>query len=390
MLGIDYLLSPVTFRDFLDNNYDKTSIYIPGTSDKFNGLFGWDDLNHALNYGTLQPPQSRIIFEKKSLPPDELTKLDEWLKKGATFVINQLQTVDPLTEELTNALALDLNTRIQVNCYTSWPNKQGFDCHYDLHDVFIIQNEGRKLWRVYEPTFKHPVEQDRRQKGEMPEGRDPYIECEMTPGDVMYIPRGHWHKALSITPSIHFTVGLRPVTPLDFMQWLLDRWMIDDEEIFFRQNFPVAGAREFGGDVREMLASHIGEFGKWIANKAETTDFQELFPKFVMESVRPRLTYQLPHDAELQTAIDENTRFILARNQKTLAKYDPETRLARLVFFGSEFTMENVSPEFFDKAFSAEGTFSGSEIIAHCPEMTWDDLCPVLQVAFNQRIIRVA
>lgn len=80
--------------------------------------------------------------------------------------------------------------------------------HYDLYDVFIIQGEGKRLWRIGQscdaqtPLIPH----DRLQILAEFETRDEY---EMECGDVLYIPPGVAHWGISQGESTSFSIGCR-------------------------------------------------------------------------------------------------------------------------------------------------------------------------------------
>jgi len=93
------------------------------------------------------------------------TALVEELRRGATLIID---AVDAFHEPLT-ALAENLerlfHVRIQVNAYAGWRHSNGFNVHWDDHDVFILQVAGRKRWTVFGSTrraypLKNVVETD--------------------------------------------------------------------------------------------------------------------------------------------------------------------------------------------------------------------------------------
>ena len=44
-----------------------------------------------------------------------------------------------------------LESFVGTNMYLTPPGTQGFAPHYDDVEVFILQLEGKKHWRVYEP-----------------------------------------------------------------------------------------------------------------------------------------------------------------------------------------------------------------------------------------------
>ena len=65
---------------------------------------------------------------------------------------------------------------------------QGFAPHYDDIDAFILQLEGYKHWKVYEPFSKQetlPRESSRDFTEEDMKGKDPVIEVDLGPGDVL-------------------------------------------------------------------------------------------------------------------------------------------------------------------------------------------------------------
>jgi ribosomal protein L16 Arg81 hydroxylase len=123
---------------------------------------------------------------------------------------------------------------VQVNMYAGWQTSRGFDLHWDDHDVFILQVTGRKLWRIYGETRKHPVTGD---KAEKPSNVDePVWEGMLEDGDLLYIPRGWWHVAMpQAEPTLHLTVGIHNRTGLDLLRWLSERLR---ESESFREDLP--------------------------------------------------------------------------------------------------------------------------------------------------------
>ena len=73
---------------------------------------------------------------------------------------------------------------------------QAFDAHFDWMDVFILQLEGCKHWKVYNPpAVVFPT------KGQVskPNVSSPSLrilqEFDLTAGSIAYIPRGFVHEA---------------------------------------------------------------------------------------------------------------------------------------------------------------------------------------------------
>ena len=95
---------------------------------------------------------------------------------------------------------------LQVNAYLTPESSRGLNVHYDIHDVFVMQTEGRKRWRIYDnpvplPGKDQPFSADTCKPGKVIE------EFDLDPGDLIYIPRGYMHDAESQgLTSLHLTV----------------------------------------------------------------------------------------------------------------------------------------------------------------------------------------
>ena len=137
MLGLDYLVSPLSSDDFVSQYKGKKAVYIPGEQNKYENLFPWETVNDLL-FSNRDFVGCRLIHKKKALPESAYRELEKWLAKGATFVINHVNRVDPLVEKFQAVLSYELNTWVNINAYMSCPSKQGFDIHFDSHDVFIV------------------------------------------------------------------------------------------------------------------------------------------------------------------------------------------------------------------------------------------------------------
>lgn len=136
---------------------------------------------------------------------------------GATLVLQGLhRTYEPVLR-FTQDLAADLGHPCQVNAYITPPQSTGFSDHYDVHDVFVVQVEGEKRWRIREPVWPLPLRDqpwDAHQEEIVAAAqREPLEEFVMTPGDVLYLPRGYLHSATALGDiSIHLTIGVHQWT----------------------------------------------------------------------------------------------------------------------------------------------------------------------------------
>jgi len=377
MFGLAQIVAPLGVDEFLDKYWGRRAVLIPGDQSKFAELFGWTEVNNYLNAARKSYDGMRLVYDKKPLGPEQFARVDHWLSEGATLVINSANQIDPVVGSFASMLARDLNTHVNVNCYASCPSKQGFDNHFDQHDVFVVHVEGRKSWKVFEPTQTYPLHLQGTDKGDPPD-TEPYIECELTPGDVLFIPRGHWHYAVAETPSIHLTVGPESRAGGEFLLWIAHQ-LISGEE-FFRRDFPVAGAALLGGERSDTsLERHIDEFRKRLNDAIEGDQLREALIRYCMTANPIKHAHQLPRTWTLKDEITPRTRFQVPLDQKALIRYDEQEKRAVVHIRGHMLNLLGVSRAVLSALFnSGEAGLCGEELMRNDPEADWEKLRPAL------------
>lgn len=183
------------------------------------------------------------------------------LAAGATLVLQGLHRLWPPLIDFVREAVDDLGHPVQANAYITPPDNQGFDPHYDVHDVFVLQVSGDKRWIVHEPVHTDPLPSqpwtDHRATIAARGAQTPVIDTVLTAGDVLYLPRGWVHSARSgDTTSIHLTIGVAAMTGLDVMRAVVDA-LADDAE--FRKSLPmgidVAHAGETAAIASKVMAA---------------------------------------------------------------------------------------------------------------------------------------
>ncbi len=106
---------------------------------------------------------------------------------------------------------------MQANAYVTPPQNRGFDAHYDVHDVFVLQIAGTKRWIVHEPVHPDPLRDrpwtDHRTAVAEAARGEAHLDTVLEPGDVLYLPRGWLHAAEAQgAVSIHLTLGVHTWT----------------------------------------------------------------------------------------------------------------------------------------------------------------------------------
>jgi ribosomal protein L16 Arg81 hydroxylase len=157
--------------------------------------------------------------------PVNAARVKTLLGLGASLVANHLHRVCPEVAAVGRLLEREFAARVAANVYCSFSGVQAFQTHYDLHDVFAVQAEGEKVWRIYEARADTPVQN-------LPPGEEVekwlvatrgrlLFEAHMKPGDILYLPRGQYHDALTAAgASLHVTYGVSPMTGIALFKLL--------------------------------------------------------------------------------------------------------------------------------------------------------------------------
>ena len=267
------LLAPVTPDEFFGEYYGRKPLHVPGAPDKFAAAMSWGDLNRILAVDAFWTKDNLRLYQDvaeipaedycRSVPglgarvlrPDpDLVKAR--MSRGASLVLNSIDTLTPGIRSVADVLERTLLGYAQLNLYCSFAGHKAFDSHFDTHEVFALHAEGEKTWSVYEGRLDNPVrhpafldltpEQHRRNRG------GPMMEVRMTPGDLLYLPRGQYHDALASSgATLHLTFGVIPVRGIDLLE-LLEEEVVTDG--LFRRDLPRPDAEGGADDLRERLA----------------------------------------------------------------------------------------------------------------------------------------
>jgi hypothetical protein len=220
----------------------------------FPDLLTHDSIDELLGERGLRTPFLRVVKDGSTLARADFTapgglgagiadqvsddKLTSLLAGGSTLVLQALHRVWPPIIAFCQQLAADLGHPVQANAYVTPPQNQGFDDHYDLHDVFVLQVAGSKKWSIHAPVHPAPLRDqpwtDRRDEVRRAAQEAPVIETVLEPGDVLYLPRGYLHAATALGGvTVHLTLGVHSWTRHDVAEELVAlalAQLADDEE----------------------------------------------------------------------------------------------------------------------------------------------------------------
>ena len=174
----------------------------------------WQILDRLL---AAQPADLLVVARGRLLdipPPRSLGQLRVMFAQGVGIALRGPEPHSPEVAAIAEAVARDLPGEQRVIVFATARQSHGFGWHYDAEDVFIVQTGGNKTY-----YFRETTGDTRPARGAQPDFRTirlehtPIMECRLTPGDWLYLPRGYWHVARAHTDSLSLSIGIFPDEP---------------------------------------------------------------------------------------------------------------------------------------------------------------------------------
>jgi lysine-specific demethylase/histidyl-hydroxylase NO66 len=268
--ALGYLLAPMTERTFFDGWWARKPLLIHRESpDYYRDLFSLADLDRTLASAKgNQRVKLALVAAAGSDRRTEEGPVDEIMHdrafkrfvQGDTVRLSGIDSLWPAVTELCASLRQSLSASVHANAYLTPENAQGFNVHFDDYDVLILQVGGAKEWFVYEAGYEMPVDGELPKvwnKAKAPEDESKLRVLEhatLETGDLLYIPRGFYHKALtSTTASLHLTLSINPIYWVSFLRKALELAALESPEL--REALPPGflASGETDGELRDRF-----------------------------------------------------------------------------------------------------------------------------------------
>src|SRR5829696_3827062 len=263
-------VGPLEVERFLAEHWERKPLVVPrGEDGRFDDLLAARDVERLLTETAIRTPAFRLVKAGETVSgytsdlswrPDPFTgvadvpRVLEQFEAGATIVLQRLHHSWLSLARYCRLLEAFLGHPAQANAYYTPRGSQGLPVHHDTHEVFVLQVAGHKRWLVYDPVFELPL-RNQRYKAELGPPGDPVHDLTLAAGDVLYLPRGWMHEALtSDADSFHITVGVNGYSWIDAVRAAVDSCA---DDIDFRRSVPADGEQpvDLLERVRERLAA---------------------------------------------------------------------------------------------------------------------------------------
>ena len=249
---LSYLISPISKTEFFKTYHEKEALLSKhNDANRFHGLLSIDRIDEiiastelppsSLDMVRKEPPIERSYYTFKNGNIDRGAVIRHY-QEGATIILPQLHLADEILAKFCRSLESVFSSHVQTNIYLTPGSSQGFNTHFDDHDVFVIQLSGTKKWRLYQKPIDNPYRGESFNTKDYKAG-ELQKEFELKEGECVYIPRGLMHDAISVgeKASLHITVGLIVKKWADLMLEALSEVAIRNPK--FRRSLPPGFAR---------------------------------------------------------------------------------------------------------------------------------------------------
>lgn len=328
------LISPIDPADFFDNTYGRKALHIPGPPEKFAKVFSWEELNGLLGMSTIWTDRSfelaldgRLLRAeeycysgpnregRRTMRPD-LRRVRGLLRDGATLALDFVELLTPGLRSVAQTIETVTGAQVCGSLFCSWKETQGYGSHFDTQNVFACHLAGTKTWRIYEGRMANAAdfpggnrqsfseEHHEKAKGRL------VAKIDMSPGDLLYIPHGLYHDALSSSEAcLHISFGAMHLVAQDFIQTLAKDLTKDP---LFREHLPHIDDLEAHGPYLRRIGARLQEI---VSQPAIAQQFRDFMRQDAYERVSD---FNLP-------ARDDAGRFRVRWRRKQL-QHDGNTR----------------------------------------------------------------
>ena len=236
------LIFPLSQHQFLRNlSQRKLAFYPNKIGPGINELINFNSIFEIIKAGKLpvgitsvtknQTPILQFMYSKDSyLEPDKIEKI---INSGGSLILDPAQEQFPNLKDICDDLTLVTQEKVNAAVIITTGNGGAFPPHTDAMDLIIIQVEGSKQWKIYDPPISHPYVAKQKAKRQ---NFDEFLQYgslifdeEIQRRDFLFVPAGYWHHCENRSDrSIHVALAIDPPTAFSVITELLKDYLRED------------------------------------------------------------------------------------------------------------------------------------------------------------------
>lgn len=281
---LNKLLGDLSSEQFLSEYWQKKPLLIRNALPAYNSPISADEL---AGLACDEEVESRLVLEEGGSKPWELRcgpfDEDEFCSLPATHWTLLVQEANKHLPQLAPLLA-------KFNFIPSWwfddimisyaPDKGSVGPHYDQYDVFLLQVEGKKNWKISTQAVNDCNYLDNTELRIMKQFEAEH-EWELQPGDMLYLPPGVAHHGVAVGDSMTFSIGYRALSQSEMLTSFIDFSLEQRTNQHFYRD-PDHTQQLHPGEITEQTISHVTELLNDISFDKELVG--NWFAQYVTES----------------------------------------------------------------------------------------------------------
>nr|XP_020459648.1 bifunctional lysine-specific demethylase and histidyl-hydroxylase NO66-like isoform X2 [Monopterus albus] len=249
-----WLINPIPAKSFFRDTWEKKPILVQHKNPNYyKGLFSTAEFDRILReeevqYGVNLDVTSYTNGKRETHnPPGRALPLTVWAfyESGCSLRMLNPQAFSSTVWNVLSILQEQFGSMVGANVYLTPPGTQGFAPHYDDIEAFVVQLEGKKCWRVYNPRTEDenlPVLSS--PNFDQADIGRPILEVVLEAGDLLYFPRGFIHQGYCLPEahSLHITISSYQKNSWgDLLQKVVPAALeiAMEENVEFRQGLPL-------------------------------------------------------------------------------------------------------------------------------------------------------
>jgi 50S ribosomal protein L16 3-hydroxylase len=342
------LLGGLTPAEFLSEYWHKKPLLIKNAIPGFTGLLSPEEL---AGLACEEEVQSRIVEEINGqwhashgpFDDEDFARLPEKPDPEHRWTL-LVQTVNhylPEASELLQQFDFIPYARLDDLMVSYAPDGGGVGPHFDSYDVFLLQGQGKRLWRVSEQTDLELIEGAPLR---ILKNFDTAQEWLLEAGDMLYLPPqlAHWGIAVSdgkndcMTYSIGFRAPKNQELATEFLGYMQDK--LNQEQLTLAGMYEDADLclQEHAAEISANMVTKVAENLKKI--QWSNTDVADFLGSYLSEP-KPDVVFEV------------NKKMSQSNFNKSLAKYGIRLDLkSQMLFSGNRFYLNGEVVTFTDKS----------------------------------------
>jgi 50S ribosomal protein L16 3-hydroxylase len=268
------LLGGLTPAQFLRDYWHKKPLLIRQAIPNFEPLLSRDALFDMASQDEIE---SRLITHFKQqwrMESGPISKLPSVKQSDWTLLVQGVNLYDDAADQLLRQFRFIPDARLDDLMISFATNAGGVGPHFDSYDVFLLQAQGQRRWRISSQKDLSLIEN-------MPlkilKDFHPEQEFVLDPGDMLYLPPHYAHDGVAVGECMTYSIGFRAPSYQELGEAFL-QFMADTVDLEGRYSDPDLEPSRHPAEIsRSMLSRVAAQLNKVQFTEADITIFMGEF-----------------------------------------------------------------------------------------------------------------